>query len=231
MPRILIIAILLCATVAASAWLIDAHQNTRQPSAEVMQIQWPDLVPEAEPLPDALADAPMNIRYDLGFVGKVLADANAEVISREGPEYLNAMQMLDKMRTDGVDVDTMLASVSERDREIARRGEQVNSALDGVLVRLPGYALPLEMAEHGVTEFLLVPYVGACIHVPPPPPNQVVLAQLEQAYKVENLYDPVWITGHLKAQSTSTELFLVDGQAQVPMGYSMQVMDVKPMEE
>jgi len=86
------------------------------------------------------------------------------------------------------------------------------------------------MSTDGVTEFLLVPFVGACIHVPPPPPNQVVLAQLESAYQVKELFDPVLITGHLRAKPTSSELYLVDGQAQVPMGYSMQVVHVEPLE-
>ena len=130
----------------------------------------------------------INVRYDLGFIGKVLADADAGIISRQGQEYRNAMRLLDEHRTNNVDVDELLAAASERDRQIEQRGEQVNNSLDGKLVRLPGYALPLEMAESGVTEFLLVPYVGACIHVPPPPPNQVVLAQLQTAYRVADLY-------------------------------------------
>jgi len=88
----------------------------------------------------------------------------------------------------------------------------------------------LETQERGVTEFLLVPFVGACIHVPPPPPNQIVLAQLETAYEVKDLYDPVLITGQLTAQASSSELYLVDGQAQIPMGYSMKVSHVEPIE-
>lgn len=47
--------------------------------------------------------------------------------------------------------------------------------LDGRNVRLAGYVVPLGMnAAQRIDEFLLVPYFGACIHVPPPPPNQVV---------------------------------------------------------
>ena len=56
----------------------------------------------------------------------------------------------------------------------------VVEALDGVQVKLPGYIVPLDMSEEGrVTEFLLVPYFGACIHVPPPPSNQIVHATSE----------------------------------------------------
>ena len=199
-------------------------------AAEVRELEWPDLLPQLPPLADVFADSPINIRYDLGFVAKVVADADSGVIDPQGPEYRNAMQVLERHRAAGVDVDTLMEAVAMRDREIQRRGEQVNRELDGVQVRMPGYALPLEFDGRGVTEFLLVPYVGACIHVPPPPANQIVFARLQTAYEPKDLYDPVWITGRLSAQPASTELFLVDGQAQVPMGYSMDVTDVVPME-
>jgi len=229
--RILIIVALL-STALFIAFLFGSHRSAELPVelTQAKQLEWPDLVPPKESLEDALADTPINVRYDLGFIGKVMADADAEVISREGPEYRNAIELLEKHRADGIDVDRLLAAVSNRDQEIERRGEDINKSLDGELVRIPGYALPLEMVESGVTEFLLVPFVGACIHVPPPPPNQIVLAQLESAYQVKDLYEPVLITGHLTAKPASTELYLVDGQAQVPMGYSMQVMHVEPME-
>ncbi len=211
---------------------IYMQEHAAQPSeiTELRKLEWQDLIPAAKPLVDALSDTPINVRYDLGFISKVFADADAEVISRNGPEFQNAMSLLEKHRADGIDVDSLLVAVSERDQEISKRGEAVDSSLDGKLVQLPGYALPLDLAEQGMTEFLLVPFVGACIHVPPPPPNQIVLAQLKSAYQVKELYDPVLITGHLRAQPASTELYLVDGQAQVPMGYSMQVTEIEPME-
>jgi len=212
----LLIMLLLCMHV------VHAEQAT--------ELEWQDLLPPVQPLADALANTPINVRYDLGFISKVITDADNGLITRDGPEYRNAMDLLDRHRAAGVPVDRLLAAVGERDRAIQQRGEQVNKALDGKLVRMPGYALPLDFEGRGVTEFLLVPYVGACIHVPPPPPNQIVLAQLENAYVVEDLYEPVWITGRLSAQAASTELYLVDGQAQVPMGYSMRVTDVEPME-
>lgn len=232
MPRILIVAVLICSALFSAYKLIslDGDELAEEISAAKL-LEWPDLVPDAQPLADPLSDAPMHIRFDLGFIGKVVTDADAGVISRQGPEYVNAMMLLEKHRSDGIDVDKLLAAVSDRDQVIEQRGEAINQSLDGQLVRLPGYALPLEMGEGGVTEFLLVPFVGACIHVPPPPPNQIVLAQLESAYKVNGLYDPVLITGQLNAQTTSTELFHVDGEAQVPMGYSMQVLHIEPLDE
>jgi hypothetical protein len=80
-------------------------------------------------------------------------------------------------------------------------------ALDGLQVRLPGYIVPLEVSEEGrVTEFLLVPYFGACIHVPPPPPNQIVHVTSELGVKVDELYQPYWIEGPMKVKTSSSEL-------------------------
>ena len=69
--------------------------------------------------------------------------------------------------------------------------------LDGHVIKLPGYVLPLDFEGTLVKSFLLVPYVGACIHVPPPPPNQIVFVQLKQGFKSNELYAPVWVTGRI----------------------------------
>lgn len=83
--------------------------------------------------------------------------------------------------------------------------EPVVKELDGVQVKLPGYIVPLEVGEDGrVTEFLLVPYFGACIHVPPPP--SIVHATSELGVKVDELYQPFWIEGPLKVEHASSEL-------------------------
>jgi len=85
--------------------------------------------------------------------------------------------------------------------------EPVVKELDGVQVKLPGYIVPLDMSEDGrVTEFLLVPYFGACIHVPPPPSNQIVHATSELGVKVDELYQPFWIEGPLKVEHATSEL-------------------------
>lgn len=85
--------------------------------------------------------------------------------------------------------------------------EPVVEALDGIRARLPGYIVPLEISEEGrVTEFLLVPYYGACIHVPPPPSNQIVHATSELGGKMDALYQPFWIEGPLRVEHASSEL-------------------------
>lgn len=83
----------------------------------------------------------------------------------------------------------------------------VVKALDGQWVRLPGYIVTLEVSEEGrTTEFLLVPYYGACIHVPPPPANQIVHIVSEMGVRIEDLYQPYWIEGRMQVKATSSEL-------------------------
>ncbi len=83
----------------------------------------------------------------------------------------------------------------------------VVKALDGQLIKLPGYIVPLEVSEEGrTTEFLLVPYYGACIHVPPPPSNQIVHIFSEMGVRIEDLYQPYWIEGTLKVAAINSEL-------------------------
>ncbi len=84
----------------------------------------------------------------------------------------------------------------------------VNEDMDGSLVRLPGFIAPLEYTDELITEFLLVPYFGACIHVPPPPANQTVLVKLSEGEGItfEDSYYPFWVMGQLVAEGASTDL-------------------------
>lgn len=76
---------------------------------------------------------------------------------------------------------------------------------NGSRVRLDGFMLPLEFDSSGVTSFLLVPYVGACIHVPPPPPNQLVFVRTDSPYESNDLFAAISVTGILNTESVSTD--------------------------
>jgi hypothetical protein len=71
-------------------------------------------------------------------------------------------------------------------------------ALDGQRVRVPGFVVPLEDFMEQAKEFLLVPWFGACVHTPPPPPNQMVFVALRGSQRLASLWDPVWIEGVLE---------------------------------
>ncbi len=83
---------------------------------------------------------------------------------------------------------------------------KLNESLHGAYVRIPGFIIPLELGADGVMEFVLVPYVGACIHTPPPPPNQLVLVRTIDPWPSDQLWDPVWVEGKMTTQLISTEV-------------------------
>ena len=80
------------------------------------------------------------------------------------------------------------------------------TALDGKRVRIGGYVVSLDFEATRVKEFLLVPFVGACIHVPPPPANQIVYVKSDKGFEASGMFEPVWVTGTLKVSTAFTGL-------------------------
>ena len=81
------------------------------------------------------------------------------------------------------------------------------SELNDQLVRIPGYVVPFDFkstARH--REFLFVPYMGACIHTPPPPPNQIVFVRADPAVRIDDIWVPYWLEGTLSTEKVENEL-------------------------
>ena len=82
----------------------------------------------------------------------------------------------------------------------------VRTDWNGQVVRLPGFILPINYLGKGVTAFILTPFVGACVHVPPPPANQLVFVTTNDPYESTGLYEPVNVIGMFGTASMSTQL-------------------------
>ncbi len=93
----------------------------------------------------------------------------------------------------GTEVDWRL--LGDMDYVTGKASSELN-ALDGQRVRIPGFMVPLEDEQKLVKEFLLVPSPQACIHVPPPPPNQMVYVKMKEG--VDVAFGPIWVYGTLK---------------------------------
>lgn len=93
-------------------------------------------------------------------------------------------------------------------------------ALDGREVRLPGFAVPLDGDTQRVKAFILVPYYGACIHVPPPPSNQIVLVRAPEGAAIREAFDMVMVTGRLRVETQKTDV--------ARAGYALDASKVEP---
>lgn len=94
----------------------------------------------------------------------------------------------------------------------------VVTTFDQQQVRLAGYVVPLTIdANSRVIDFLLVPYLGACIHVPPPPSNQIIYVDAEQGLPLDELWEPFWVEGQLQVAALET--------AEITAGYQLQLVN------
>ena len=87
-------------------------------------------------------------------------------------------------------------------------------------VKIPGYVLPLDMFGRDINSFLLVPYIGACIHVPPPAPNQIVYVEAEVPWQGLAWWEPVYVTGKIKIENQNIEDLAI-------VGYEMSASDIE----
>lgn len=108
--------------------------------------------------------------------------------------------------------------------EAVWKSAPVNPALNGKVVKLPGFVVPLETDGQSTSQFLLVPYYGACIHVPPPPANQTVHVTMQngKGAAIRQLFDTVWVTGVIKAEKLTTDM--------ADAGYTIHATRVEPYE-
>jgi hypothetical protein len=106
--------------------------------------------------------------------------------------------------------------------DAARAAEpaSVVQSLDGKRVTIGGYVVPLDLDARSVREFLLVPFVGACIHVPPPPSNRLIHVVAESPFKIRDLFAPVWVTGRLNVVQSPPGL--------ADCGYALVAESVSP---
>ncbi len=86
---------------------------------------------------------------------------------------------------------------------------ETREEFDNTDIRLPGFVVPLEFDdEMNIREFFLVPYYGACIHLPPPPPNQIIFVRYPEGFQLDELYTPFWVSGTLKLERVENDMAL-----------------------
>ncbi|HSR54015.1 MAG TPA: DUF3299 domain-containing protein [Acidobacteriota bacterium] len=112
------------------------------------------------------------------------------------------------------------ATLQELDYHTGEMSDKLTK-LNGKTVRIPGFMVPLDDDDEAVNEFLLVPYVGACIHTPPPPPNQLVHVKMKGRKRAEVLWwVPIWVEGQLDISSMMS--------AYGEVGFQVQGLSAEP---
>lgn len=137
------------------------------------------------------------------------------------PEY-DPMVLLEGVDLNSLDDNDPKARELLEEVQAAWANAPVVEALNGRRVRIPGFAVPLDGDADTVNEMLLVPYFGACIHVPPPPSNQIIHVPEMSPVSRDAAYDAVWVEGVLRTRGKHTDV----GSA----GYTLEAGSVRPYE-
>ncbi|EJN07022.1 DUF3299 domain-containing protein [Herbaspirillum sp. YR522] len=136
------------------------------------------------------------------------------------PKDWDAMAPFKDLQLDQLDDNDPRAAAALWKAKKYWRDAPVDKSIEGSAIRIPGFIVSLDREGEALKQFLLVPYFGACIHVPPPPANQIIHVRSAKAVKNLRTMDAVWISGVLRIEHADTAM----GAA----GYSMTAVDVQP---
>ena len=214
-------------TLAMLALLACLLGGKSAAAGDSRELGWDDLIPGGagfeDPL-DSLDDIEMIIFTEVLFVRDQL-ETNREVDAETLAMYRENVAFLEEQ---GVDVEGLVTAVDRVSEKRLDKTLETNPELEGRRVRIPGYMLPLEFDGRRVTEFLLVPYVGACIHTPPPPPTQIVHVKSKNGFESSGrLFQPVWVDGPIRIEGGATVTRLMDGSDLIYSAYSIDAEAVE----
>jgi hypothetical protein len=201
-------------------------------SQGVTRLTWEMLIPPTEALTFSLNELPLDQQQALSDVIYWKGHPTGELSEEYALQREEARKRVDaareKLAKQGVNLDRLYEQYVAWATEVERRGTLTDEKYDGERVAIAGYLLPLDFDPAGTTEFLLVPYFGACIHEPPPPPNQVIYLKSSAPYAPAALFEGVMITGTMRVRSEKKELFFMDGSDEVASGYLLEGESIVP---
>ncbi|MEM9089027.1 MAG: DUF3299 domain-containing protein [Cyanobacteria bacterium P01_F01_bin.53] len=203
------------------------------PATAQNAITWDALQTQLTHLRNPYEHLSKNQTYRLSRLYQLQEWAKTNSPAPDSIEAKEIQRMKQELATEGLDTDALLVHADEARAYWQSKSQTTNPELEGEAVQLSGYVLPLgdrlaDSQTQSVSEFLLVPYVGACIHVPAPPPNQMVYVKPDEAIENPGLFSAVQVTGKLRSQSGSYELFRVDGSQTVTVSYEMGLDAIAP---
>lgn len=197
-------------------------------ATEPQKISFNDLQGQVAAYKDPFKDLTEDQLYNLSIYARIseMQESVPERVTKEMiAEGENAKAQLIK---ENVDIEYLF----EQRLIIMERRKAAAMATNGLLadknIEMGGYMLALDFKDGLVSEFLLVPTIGACSHKPVPPANQLVLVKMEKPIKAGSAYMPIKVTGTLRITPQTKDLYLVDGKKNIDMSYSLDNALVEP---
>lgn len=218
--------------VTAFIALLLGHFGFVQPLQAAKQIEWETLQPKLAPIESPITRLTPDQRIDLETVFWVHEMSEEEKLKDTNEQAVELARDYEKnLQNAGLDVERLVREFRIWRKARADRRKVVNQSLNDQDIRMAGYLLPLSFSEKGETEFLLVPYFGACVHTPPPPANQIVYVKLAKKFVAQDMFTPVWISGRMRTGATSKAVAFGDGDRDIDIGYRVEGANIEPYTE
>ncbi|HWS27989.1 MAG TPA: DUF3299 domain-containing protein [Xanthomonadales bacterium] len=143
----------------------------------------------------------------LTLIAALLLSSAAPLLAADAtPRELDWLELMPKDEVDAL-METPTVAHEGSLKQVQTGSFRAIKELHGQKVKIAGYIVPVEVdGESQMSEFFIVPYFGACIHVPPPPPNQIILARLAKPIPVTEIYDAYWIEGTLNVEQIKNDI-------------------------
>ena len=217
--------------IAQNAETQSAETQSAETQNAVTQnaVTWEDLQSYSTQLRNPYEQLTTAQTYQLSNLYQLREWVEANQPEPDSYERKELQRLEDALAAEGIDANELLKEVEAAQAYWAAQSRTTNAEITNRLVSIDGYVLPLgdDQAQQ-IDEFLLVPYVGACVHVPAPPPNQMVYIKAAEAVENPGIFSPVQVKGKLQAHEGSYELFQVDGSRTVDVSYRMSLEAIAP---
>nr|WP_321249687.1 DUF3299 domain-containing protein [uncultured Ruegeria sp.] len=136
---------------------------------------------------------------------------------------------LSALESVGIDGAAKVADVAAFGGMMESSRNDLNDSLLGQSIEISGFVLPLSFTDTKITEFVLVPFAGACVHTPPPSRNQMIVVNYPEGFLVNGLFQAVAISGQLARGDTVRSVGFSDGVSSLDIGYHMEAASVDPI--
>ncbi len=129
----------------------------------------------------------------------------------------------------GIDGPAKVADLAAFGEKLKASRTELNEGVLNQSIEIPGFVLPLNFDGRTITEFVLVPFAGACVHTPPPPRNQMIVVNYPEGFSIDGLFEAVVISGQLTRGDGIRSVGFSDGVSSLDIGYQMEAVSVDPL--
>ncbi|MCW8335831.1 DUF3299 domain-containing protein [Vibrio paucivorans] len=208
------------------SFIVSAAMVTPAMADDATVTYWHELTPSMVTVEDPFAALDQNQMFDVATLARYQEAKQQEgfVESKQATKDIALIKA--RLADDGIDVEHLFKKREEIMQQREKLATLPNQDVLDANRKIPGFITPIEMDGTKVTKFFLVPTAGACIHTPPPPPNQLVMIDYPQGIELVTLATPVWVEGTLVAEGSVENVNYSDGAADVESVYSMNAEDV-----